>query len=248
MLVVADEPEAVEDGEGVRHHRADGGEGEGAHLVAEVHLDRRFADLVAVRVGDGEHLEVEGEAFDEHAVEGPLQRLAPEKLHAGLGVGRREADEQFDEAVVDAAGDSAHEGVVDLGVGMALGANDDVGAVAEHDIEEVRNFFRQEIEVGVEEEDVRASAEVEAAADGVALAGVGVENQRADDIGRLVRDRLNGFGRAVAAAVVDHDNLEGNLPRKQVADAADVAGDGACQPIRRHHDAQKTVRAEALPR
>ena len=36
--------------------------------------------------------------------------------------------------------------------------------------------------------------------------------------------------------------------RKQVADAADVAGDGACQPIRRHHNAQKTVWAEALPR
>ena len=241
VLVVADEPEAVEDGEGVRHHRADGGEGEGAHLVAEVHLDRRLAHLVAVRVGDGEHLKIEGEAFDEHAVEGPLQGLAPEELHAGLGVGRREADEQLDDAVVDPTGESAHEGIVDLGIGMAFGADDDVGAVAEHDVEEAGNLLGKKVEIGVEEEDVRAAAEVEAVADGVALAGVGVENQRADDVGRLVRDRLDGFGRAIAAAVVDHDDLEGDLAGEEVTDAADVAGDGACKPIRRHHDAQKTV-------
>ncbi len=97
--------------------------------------------------------------------------------------------------------------------------------------------LRQEVEVGVEQEDVGAAAEVEAAADGVALAGVFVEDERSDHLGRLLRDGAKRIGRAVAAAVVDDDDFKGNLAGQEVADAANVVCDGAGKAVRRHHHA-----------
>ena len=131
---------------------------------------------------------------------------------------------------------------------MTLGADDDVGALAVHDVEEARNAFWQEVEVGVEQKDVGAPAEIEAAADGVSLATVFVENEWSDRLRRFVRDGAKRLGRTVAAAVVYDDDFKGNLTGQKVPDAADIVGDGAGETIRRHHHAQQSGGAEALPR
>ena len=244
-LVVAQHAEAVEDGERVRHDLLDVGPGEAAGLAAEVEFHGGFGDVAAVVAGDGEDLEIEGEALGEHAGEGVGEGVAAEELHARLRVVDGQAHEQFHEAVVDDAGDAALERIVDFRLRVHLGADHDIRAFVAHDLEEAPDEVRIEVEVGVEEQDMGAAGSVEAAGECGALAAVGEGVDGVDGVGQVFGGAADLGGRVVGAAVVHGHDLEGDAAREDGVDPVDVAVDRAAEVEGRHHDGETPRRSQA---
>jgi hypothetical protein len=69
---------------------------------------------------------------------------------------------------------------------------------------------------------VRAAGRREAAAQGVAFAGVDLQEDRADVLGVMVGGAADGGGGVVRAAVVYRNDFEGDVAPEQVADRLDV--------------------------
>ena len=248
MLVVAQDLEAVEDGQGVVHDLAhDAGMGAAEDAAGlEIEGYRRLGDAVALVVGDGEDLEVESEALDEHAVKRVGERFAAEQLDARLRVADGQADQDLHQAVVDGTDDLALPGIVQHGVGMPLGADDHVGLFPAHDFEEPDDLLRRQIEVRVQQQNVVAAAGFEPGPQGGAFAGVGVQVDGVN-LAEGVRRTCDLLAGPVRAAVVDDNDFKGDPIQEYVSHADEVVADAGLQPVGRHDNAQPAV-PDALAR
>ena len=254
LRVVVQHAEAVEDGERVVHHLAHGARLERAELLAEADLHGRLAHLRAASVGDGEELEVERVRLHEHAVERVAEHLPAEELHARLRVGDGQPHHEAHEAEVDGAREAAVPGVLHGRLGMALGSHDDVGLVARHRVEELRQHPRRNVEVAVQEQHVAARRRAEAGLERVALPRVLRDQhrpaRRARGVARGERfgiraDRLRA---RVRAAVVHRHELVAETARVEAGgDGLQVLRDGRAEVVDGQDDAQK-IPLEDLPR
>src|SRR5262249_35311993 len=136
--------------------------------------------VVAEGSRHGEQLEVECEPLDEQQRQDVVRDTSAEDLQPDLGVPDVEPEQQPVQLLVAPARDSARAGVLDDGVGMTLGADGEVEALAASSREERRNRRRVEIEVGIDECDPFTTRDERTCLHGVALAQVAIVVDDAD--------------------------------------------------------------------
>ena len=123
--------------------------------------------------------------------------------HAAL-VGHLDAGDAFAQPVHGARGDVAPPAVAALLADAA-----DVVVALVHLGEQLADFLRRVLQVGIQGDDALAAAVFEAGHDRHVLAEVAVEQHHAGDVRALLELLAQDRGGAVAAAVVDEDDLVG---------------------------------------
>ena len=201
------EAQAVEHCQGVHHHVAHRTRLERAELPAKADLDRRFGNLRAAPVCDGQKLKVEGVRLDQHTVERLAEQTALEEFHARLGVRYGQADEQSNQAEVDDARKTAMPRILHVRFRMALRADNYVAAVRTHRLEELRQHLGCYVEIAVKEQHVSASRSAEADLERIPLPGVLLDPNRPYHVRALCCRSPQCVGGAVAAPVVNGNKL-----------------------------------------
>jgi hypothetical protein len=169
--------------------------------------DRQLTDtVVPERRGDGDQLEVEGEALDEQQREHVLHDGTVEDLQPDLRVANVEAEEQAIERLVAPARNSTRERVMDDRSRMTLRADREIQALPPCSLDVRRDIRRIDVEVGVDQRDPFAMRRERAGPDRVALAEVAVVVDDAD--ARLGPGGEQPLGSVVDRTVRHDDQLE----------------------------------------
>ncbi len=205
-LVEAQQPQAVEDRRRVPQGLGDGAgvHPAGGELVLEP--DGRLGDaLEAEAPRDGQDLEVERVALDQHHRQHLVEHLAPEQLHPDLRVAHVEGEHGPHQLLVEPGVDPAARGVGHLGLGVALGPDHHVQPPVLGRGEEGLDAPGVEVQVRVDPRDPLAGRRRRAGPQRVALAHVAVVPQRPHAL--VVEGGGLGVG-VVGAAVRDDHHLE----------------------------------------
>jgi len=155
-------------------------------------------------------------------------------------------DEEFDEGVVDTAGEPTVPRVTDTGFGVHLGADDDVGVLSAQDVKEVGKGLWGKVKVGIEQEDVIPFGVAEAVAKRLALAAVNGK-QDGDNRGKLGGSAGNLRGSVVCGTVVNDNKLKRDVRVKGGVEAAQILRNDGTKVIGGKHNRKKTVLSEAFP-
>ncbi len=248
--VIAQDAQAVKDGEGIARHLEDGARFERAKLFAKTNDDGGFRNACAEGRGNGEEFEVERVSLDQHTIEGRTQDVAAEKFHACLGIRNRQAHEDVDERKVDGAHEATMPRILHNRAWMTLGTDDDVHAIFGHRFEKERRLLRMDVEVAIEEHHVRAGRRGKTRAKGRTLATILRANDRAnrDVFVRNFREFVENCVRSILRAIVNWNELGIDFVLlKEVRHEAQIFCRGGRQLVERHNN-RKVVRTHHLTR
>ncbi len=235
-VIISEEMEPVEHGEGVVENGANGVEREAAERAVEFQMDGGLSDGKTSVVDEGEEFEIEGEGLDEHSGESEGEGSAAEEFQSCLGIAEGESERELDEKGITGADNSAEERVVEAGMGVAFGADDRISACTFHHLEKGGDLFRGEIQIGVEKEDEFALALFESGSEGGAFSHIAFEEQTSD--GRqFLGGKADLIGGGVRAAVVNDQDFEGDLAAgKKRMNASNVIRDDRLEIMGRHEN------------
>src|ERR1035437_3977321 len=207
--VLPGSPDPAPDPEERREHPRRIPKGADARVSGVAPVDGDLPDHQAPAPGAVEHFGVEFEAAADHGPEQFAADVTPEGLEAALGVMQTWQQQSLDEEVEDAAHRLAVDRLVDLDQAPVERprADRDVSAVLDRADQRLSVGYRRR-EVGVGEEDDVALRCQDPGADRGALAKVDLVANEAD-IGALPVHRVNRGDGAIAAPVIDHDDLIG---------------------------------------
>src|SRR5436309_4018115 len=150
VVIILRDTKAQEDAESVEEHPYDFAEIHGAaDLVPGCHLDRGLDDAESEPMRHDEELCVAGVSLYESYGKDLFEDLASEHLDSGLRVPDLETKQSSEQDLVASAEDPPLPGIVDVGIRMAFGTDDDLRAVCLEHLDEGDNMSRVNVEIPV---------------------------------------------------------------------------------------------------
>ena len=177
----------------------------------------------ALTVREQDQLQVPREALRAQARDEILRDVPAHGLQAGLRVAERQSEQHGGGEVVDARERAARKRPVEVGVRVVLAADGEVGAGGLEACHQRFDVARRDLEVGVVEHDDRLRGGRTPGRQRAPLAAIALVGEHAD--ARVLRCHgPRGISGAVAAPVVDHEDLERTLPLVQAPREATQVG------------------------
>ena len=211
VVVVPQDPQPVEDGQGVLEH--------GPHAPQPDRAREALLDVhggleeppVAEPARHHQHLEVEGEAL----LEGPGQHrgehLAPDELEPGLGVAHVQMEQHPHDLLVPPRVHPSGRGIVDVRQRMALGSEHDVGSNVRTRSTRLLTCMAGMSPSASMNPRYRPRPWESPIRKRLALAPVGAEVDATYPLRHLVPELVQRIVRAVGRAVGDDDHLEADV-------------------------------------